>query len=582
MLQNGGLPFEASSANVSKTAISEALYRGLTDCSRHVYRTTPCPHFVAGTVTRKKFSFNSESLGLERSWRLEPVPHFTRTNVSCGAGRCGAKPADLLVVSINRSKVIGRFLSRRESPMGSPPKSNMLADRTRYREEKCNGTVKLRSQDGEKQTVEPLARQSRTTPKRPGGCVSVKDWLSGQAKSMVRSKQGAAARKWLGLEPTIAANHELDRVTVDGAVVVYFSDVVQKSYQLEQWLPTLEELNKHHRVVLVFRKVQALRHFRKLTTLPKIFLRRLEDLVTFYNHNNFQLCLYVNNGVANFQSLSAPNLVHVHINHGESDKLSMVSNQAKAYDRVFVAGQAAIERHRKALHDFDLSKLIPVGRPQLETDYDPVLEPFSGRTLMYAPTWEGENEQNNYTSVDLYGVKIIETLLSQGNTRVIYKPHPRIATSTNKAVSEAHQEIVRILDESSQQGIPHQVVETGNILAYFQGTDGMITDISSVGLDYLYLCPEKPLVLTDRRNNPEALNLEAPISKACPVISQGLVEETLSSLDNLYSPQAVEMRSEMRSFYFGTNDSTSSTQAFLAAIERLLKARAESVSERNQ
>lgn len=410
--------------------------------------------------------------------------------------------------------------------------------------------------------------------------MSVKDWLGDQAKSMIQSKQGATTRKWLGLEPTIAANHELDRISISGSVVVYFSDAVQKSYQLEQWLPTLEELNKHHRVVLVFRKVQALRYFRQLTSLPKIFLRRFEDLVTFYNHNDFRICLYVNNGVANFQSLSAPQLVHVHINHGESDKLSMVSNQAKAYDKVFVAGQAAIERYRTALYDFDLSKLVPIGRPQLETDFEPMLKPFGGRTLMYAPTWEGENEQNNYTSVDLYGVKIIETVLSQGNTRVIYKPHPRIATSTNNAVSEAHQEIVRILDESSQQGIPNQVVETGNILAYFQGIDGLITDISSVGLDYLYLFPENPLVLTDRRNSLEALNLEAPISKACQVISQGRVEEVLSGLDNLNSPQSVAMRSEMRSYYFGTDDSASSTHAFLAAVEQLLKARAKTVSER--
>lgn len=412
--------------------------------------------------------------------------------------------------------------------------------------------------------------------------MSAKDWLSSQVKSMVRSKQGASARKWLGLEPTIAANHELDRITVDGTVVVYFSDVVQKSYQLEQWLPTLEELNKHHRVVLVFRKVQALRHFRKLTTLPKIFLRRLEDLVTFYNQNNFRICLYVNNGVGNFQSLSAPNLVHVHINHGESDKLSMVTNQSKAYDKVFVAGQAAIERHRKTLYDFDLSKLMPVGRPQLENDYLPVIEQFSGRTVMYAPTWEGENEQNNYTSVDVFGVEIVESILSQGNTRVVYKPHPRIASSTSKQVAEAHQEILRVLAESTERGIPNEYVETGDILAYFQSTDGMITDISSVGLDYLYLCPEKPLVLTDRRNDRDLLNLEAPVSQACAVISEGQVREVLASWDDLASPEAVAKRTEMRTYYFGNNGSGSSTQAFISAVDQLIDDRMASIAARNQ
>ena len=104
-------------------------------------------------------------------------------------------------------------------------------------------------------------------------------------------------------------------------------------------------------------------------------------------------------------------MVHVHINHGESDKLSMVSNQAKAYDKVFVAGDAAIERHRRALIDFDESALVKVGRPQLDIDRLAELEPSSARTIMYAPTWEGENESNNYTSVDLFGPQIVEAAL---------------------------------------------------------------------------------------------------------------------------------------------------------------------------
>src|SRR5699024_12119185 len=92
----------------------------------------------------------------------------------------------------------------------------------------------------------------------------------------------------------------------------------------------------------------------------------------------------------------------------ESDKLSMVSNKAKAYDKVFVAGQAAVDRHRKALLDFDVSKLVRVGRPQLDVQRPSELSESTARTVMYAPTWEGENESNNYTSVDLFVPKIVE------------------------------------------------------------------------------------------------------------------------------------------------------------------------------
>ena len=64
----------------------------------------------------------------------------------------------------------------------------------------------------------------------------------------------------------------------------------------------------------------------------------------------------------NFQSLIDGRMLHVHVNHGESDKQSMASNNAKAYDRVFVAGEAAVQRHAASLLEFDPSRLVRTGR----------------------------------------------------------------------------------------------------------------------------------------------------------------------------------------------------------------------------
>ncbi|MFL4480096.1 CDP-glycerol glycerophosphotransferase family protein [Paeniglutamicibacter sp. ORCA_105] len=402
----------------------------------------------------------------------------------------------------------------------------------------------------------------------------VKAWLGQQLRAAISSTHGVKTRRWLGLGSAPVANHELDQIPVAADVVVYFSDVVNKAYQLEQWLPTLEKLHETHRVVLVFRKVPTLRHFRKLTGLPKIFVRRLDDLVNFYEFNNFKLCLYVNNGVANFQSLSAARPVHVHINHGESDKLSMVSNQAKAYDKIFVAGPAAIERHRTVLLDFDLDRLTSVGRPQLDTNFVAELPAFHGRTIMYAPTWEGENDANNYTSMDVFGEAIIETLVALPNTRVIYKPHPRITTSSNPAIAGAHARIREILEEQIAAGGQHLITEKENILALFNDVDGLITDVSSVGLDYLYLHPEKPLILTDRRDDLEKLNREVPVSRACPVISETTREEILPGLESLLESSDAEQRLQMRSYYFGDRERGSSTISFIDAIGKLINDRA--------
>ena len=81
----------------------------------------------------------------------------------------------------------------------------------------------------------------------------------------------------------------------------------------------------------------------------------------------------------------------------------MASNNAKAYDRVFVAGEAAVQRHIEGLLEFDTSRLVRVGRPQLDLRPDPLLAPTTRRTVLYAPTWEGDADYNDYTSVDTIG-----------------------------------------------------------------------------------------------------------------------------------------------------------------------------------
>src|SRR3546814_16035023 len=82
---------------------------------------------------------------------------------------------------------------------------------------------------------------------------------------------------------------------------------------------------------------------------------------------------------------------HVFINHGESDKMYMATNQFKAYDYAFVAGDAARDRLARVLWDYDLdARTFSNGRPQA-AHYSGVLPytPADRPLLLYAPTWEG-------------------------------------------------------------------------------------------------------------------------------------------------------------------------------------------------
>jgi hypothetical protein len=335
-------------------------------------------------------------------------------------------------------------------------------------------------------------------------------------------------------------------------VVVYFAEEPELVYQVLQWLPVMEQVAQRQPVVVVTRQWDTTALLRGRTDLPVLFHREFEGLRRVYDRLGAKTVLYVNNGTRNFQSLIYQRALHVHLNHGESDKISMVSNQAKAYDVVAVAGQAAVERHRRALINFDLDRLAVCGRPQLDLEVPAALTPVAGRrTVLYAPTWSGEDDANNYTSLDRYGVAIVRALVGRDDVRVVYKPHPRVLTTVDKGVAAAHEEICRLLAGGAGQA-GHAMPFEANILGLFDGVDLMVTDVSSVGLDFLYLRPDAPIVLTDRRTDRVALRADAPVSTATDVIDADNVGDVATLLAaNLTSDPHAAGRAQASEHYFG-------------------------------
>lgn len=348
---------------------------------------------------------------------------------------------------------------------------------------------------------------------------------------------------------------------VPGEVVVHFAEDPRRVYQLRQWLPVLERLDGRHPVVLLLTHPATYDLVRTETTLRCILAPTWPDLVDVFEAGDFAVALYVNNSVRNFQMLAARSMLHVHVNHGESDKVCMVSNQVKAYDRVFVAGEAAVRRHRAALIEFDERALVRVGRPQLDLRPVPALVPTSRRTILYAPTWEGENASNDYTSVALYGPAIVRAAQAVPDARVVYKPHPRVASSPTPHIAAAHAEILGLLG-------PGDVDATGtDILAVFPGCDAIVTDVSSVGLDFLYLRTEKPVFIADRHGDRELLLADAPVSRAADVVDAS----TIGVLTHLLARRLETdvhrpAREALRHHYFGDLAPGESTARFLDAV----------------
>jgi hypothetical protein len=350
----------------------------------------------------------------------------------------------------------------------------------------------------------------------------------------------------------------------------YFADPVSKIYQIQQWLPVIAAHSGDLSFGIVTRTRQTwLELMRSDLPAPSFLAASLPSMLDLYRVLQPKAIIYPNNGLRNFQSLIWAEAVHIHVNHGESDKVSMVSNQAKAYDRIFVAGEAAVRRHRAALVDFDEFRLIRVGRPQLDLDPTPTLAPSPRRTILYAPTWEGEDEMNNFTSLDVYGDRLVAALLAIPDVRVIYKPHPRVVTSQSPAIAAAHARVLARIRAAAaaDPAAGHGYRADGDILALFPSVDLLVSDISSVGLDFLYSRVEVPIVLTDRRSERTGLLLEAPIAAACHVIDATSIRTAERDIAaQLTQDVHAAERRRLRQFYFDDVAPGESTRKFHEAL----------------
>jgi len=360
------------------------------------------------------------------------------------------------------------------------------------------------------------------------------------------------------------------------SVIAYFPDDPTRTYQLVQWLPVLDLLREQHPVGIVARDPESATLLRAKTSLPVFAAPSFPELTDLYAGLAAKVVLYCNNSMLNFQSLLDGRMLHVHINHGESDKQSMASNNAKAYDRVFVAGEAAVERHAAGLLEFDTSRLVRIGRPQLDLRPAPVLPPSPRRTVLYAPTWEGDAEYNDYTSVDTVGPDIVRAVLAVPDARLVYKPHPKVVTSMTPAVRDAHHRILAVVDEAIQRepAAGHQAITDGDILAIMPDCDAMVTDVSSVGLDWLYLRTERPIFIIDRHHDAEQLRRQVPVSRCADVITDvdvaGLAALVSARLEHDEHHLA---RAAMRHHYFDDLQVGESTVRFLDAVSELVTLR---------
>ncbi|ORT61810.1 hypothetical protein [Streptomyces sp. CB03238] len=225
-------------------------------------------------------------------------------------------------------------------------------------------------------------------------------------------------------------------------VALYFSGSDDSAYQVNMWLETMEQADGRPLVIMRERNL-----VKKLnpTSVPILCVPGGQHLMAM-DLSSIRVTLYPANVGKNIHMLRVPTMKHVFIGHGDSDKLASVNPFSKVYDEVWTAGRAG--RDRYALADVGVrdEDIVEVGRPQLApiktwtgTPKNPV------PTVLYAPTWEGWDNNPGNTSLLLAGENIMKRLLNAPQpVRVIYKPHPftGLVNKKAKAVDERLQKMV--------------------------------------------------------------------------------------------------------------------------------------------
>lgn len=246
---------------------------------------------------------------------------------------------------------------------------------------------------------------------------------------------------------------------------LYFSGDVASVYQADMWLETLERTAPDALVVTRERAV-----FAALgpTSLPVVCV---PDATTLMNLGlpTLRVALYPSNVGKNIHLLREPHIKSVFIGHGDSDKSASFNPYSRVYDEIWVAGPAGRERYRKAMIGIDDTRIREVGRPQVADLAAAAPHETGVPTLLYAPTWEGWNEDQNYCSLESVGLPLVRRVVESGlPVRIVYRPHPFTGRRLS-SVAAAHREIVQLLGEQAPAPLPLDLVPDLSAVAVADG-----------------------------------------------------------------------------------------------------------------
>jgi len=302
-------------------------------------------------------------------------------------------------------------------------------------------------------------------------------------------------------------------------IICYFSaPSAASAYQMTQWLPFLE--SGPHRLLTVTRERNLLGPLAGASQSPVVWIKTLKDL-DYILQPSVKVVAYSNNGVKNGHMIRHPHLTHIQLLHGESDKVSSVSKATRAFDVIAVSGLAAVNRYERFGVSVPDTQFAVIGRPSVTAIEPQTNEHEAVRRILYAPTWEGYQDYNDFSSLGSMGFDLIKEITRQRpDLQIIVKPHPMTGTR-NKALKGELSKIQKWLSKNPPKsaggkapGRKHRFIGPSakqSLAEVFNQTDALITDLCSVPADFLQA--RKPMAIANARGfSDEELKQDFPTS----------------------------------------------------------------------
>jgi hypothetical protein len=350
--------------------------------------------------------------------------------------------------------------------------------------------------------------------------------------------------------------------------LIYFSAPPGSEYQIMMWLPYLERIGRPFLVLL--REAEFLAPVAAATRAPVVVCptpRAVDEAIV----PSLRVAFYVNHGALNSHCIRFTQLTHIQLHHGDSDKAPSANPLTAIFDRIFVAGQAAIDRYERAGVVIPREKFVIVGRPQVEAIEvcDTHIRDRTDHTVLYTPTWTGHFADTDHCSLPI-GEPLVRALLARGVT-VILRAHPY--TSQNPVSARQLAKLEEILAEDrSRTGRPHrwgtEATRKLSLVDCINHADALLSDVSGVISDFLF--SGKPFAVTDMARRGDDFTRAFPLARAAYVVRADLsgLDEVLDGL--LERDPLVEVRRRLRTEYLGDFPADRYAEAFLDAARREL------------